>query len=242
MELLYPLSKSHMAFTFAVERMFEYWPKSVYMWTFTFKKAISDERAMQYWAGFMKHLHEHHCDCKGIRVVEVHPGNNFWSLSHGLHFHALFNKRVSVHWIRRYAARWDFGKVHVRRVTQSEALYIGKYLTKDQPTLKKGMRRWGSVNWPECNRKNDCGLDSQFHRNIEIVQRAAKLNQMTADVVHTIFVNTKYHGEYKNWPVETFYYGQFAKKFLSDTEWGIHRTQKEWDAERGKMLPHGNNQ
>lgn len=172
---------------------------------------------MMRWNELMVYMRDHNRLIKGVRVVEVHPGTNLHKLSHGLHFHMLVNQRIPIHWLKRKAGKLDFGIIDVDGPVQIEqALYLGKYLTKDQPMLAKGSRRWGSINWPECNQVRDCKIESEFHRNIAEVQYHAKLNQLTPDTIHSIFVNTRLHGKFKDWPVERFYYGQNAKQFFDE--------------------------
>jgi len=170
MKLTYPVSKSHMAFLFNVQTMFEKWGK-VYMWTFTFEKFQPDWRAMMRWDDLKKKLVGTGASsgtglCPllvGLRVVEVHPGNNFHRLSHGLHFHCLFNERVNIHKLMRIARPLGFGQVRVRRVTEAEAQYVGKYITKKDDNLSKGTRRWGTINWPAADKVRDIKIESQFH-------------------------------------------------------------------------------
>jgi len=214
--LKYPVSKAHAAFLFSVDTMYEKWPKSIYMWTFTFKKYQPDWRAMARWADLHNKLKYEFPLLRGIRVVEVHPGRNFHGLSHGLHFHCLFNQRVSVHWIRRVASKYGFGNIDARRVTQEEAVYIGKYLTdRDQPKLGKGARRWGAIGgFTQMTKVRDIQIDSEFHRNMVKVQNAIKVCQLGPDVVHSIYVNTRLHGEYENWPLDRYYYSNASEDML----------------------------
>jgi len=224
MKLDYPVSKSHMAFLFAVAEMYEKWPRSVYMWTFTFEKFQPDWRAMMRWKELQDMLVKkdgwgyyggRYPLLHGLRVVEVHPGRNFHGLSHGLHFHCLFNQCVCVHWLRRVSRKLGFGRIQARKVTQDEARYIGKYLTKGQPELTKGARRWGTINWPEACKVRDIKVESQFHANIRKVQEATKTCQLSCDIIHTIFVNTRIHGEYKEWPIDKYYYSGRSEQFFN---------------------------
>lgn len=224
MKLKYPVSKSHMAFLFNVEEMFEKWPNSIYMWTFTFRKYQPDHRAMMRWKELQSKLVTNRGGeyplLVGLRVVEVHPGNNFHGLSHGLHFHCLFNQRVSVHRMRRLCNKLDFGRIHVRKVSMEEAMYVGKYLTKGQPELLKGARRWGTINWPAATRVRHIKIESQFHTNMRKVQDAIKTQQLSADIVHSIYVNSRIHGDYENWPTERYYYSGRAKEVLGPDSQG----------------------
>jgi len=214
-----------------VDEMFEKWPHNVYMWTFTFAKFQSDERALLRWHELKNYL----CGngkgtgeyplLQGLRVVEVHPGNNFHGLSHGLHFHCLFNMRVNIHRIRRKLNQLGFGRCHARRVSKQEAMYCGKYLTKGQPELQKGARRWGTINWPEACKVRDVMIESQFHRNIKKVQETVKRSQLSCDVIHSIFVNSRIHGEFKNWPVDRYYYSMRSEEILGPEQCTLRQSQ-----------------
>jgi len=130
--------KSIDAFRFAADYLFE--RSSVFLWTFTFKKAMPD------WAvGSATHLlirdlqRLHAGNVGGLRVYEVHPGG------HGLHVHVLLNRRVNVHEVRRLAKRHGLGRIHVTPCKgRSAADYLTKYLTKDAAKLHKGVRRWAA--------------------------------------------------------------------------------------------------
>jgi len=220
MKLLYPVSKTHMAFLFNVEEMFEKWPTSIYMWTFTFEKFQPDWRAMMRWKEFQMSLtgdgkgSGEYPMLVGLRVVEVHPGRNFHGLSHGLHFHCLFNMRVNIHRVRRLLRRCDFGFVKAQKVTKEQAQYVGKYLTKGQPELCKGTRRWGTINWPKACKVRQIKVESTFHTNMRKVQDAIRTEKLSPDVVHSIYVNTRIHGEYEEWPIDRYYYSKRAKEVL----------------------------
>lgn len=246
MDLLYPVSKSHMAFIFAVNRLMAN-QKHLYLWTFTFADVPQNEIAMNRWHELQTKIRWNYRLNKGLRVIEVHPGKphvrNPFGLSHGLHFHALFNRRICVHWMRRIARQCHFGwkgrALDVRPVDIQGALYLGKYLTKDQPDLPKGMRRWGAVNWPECNRKNDIEIESAVHRNIRELQYQTKIPQFTPDIIHTVFVNTRRYGDMKDWPIDKYHYGQKARVFFGDDDWRTHLGCNREASEQGK-LPRGN--
>jgi len=210
-----------MAFTFNVEEMFEHWPTSIYMWTFTFSEFQPDWIAMRRWAEFKKVLCGDTSNpggeyplLVGLRVVEVHPGTNFHKLSHGLHFHCLFNMRVNIHRIKRLLRRYDFGFVKAQKVNKEQAMYVGKYLTKGQPELSKGTRRWGTINWPNACKVRHIKVESQFHTNMRKVQNAIKTEQLSPDVVHSIYINTRIHGEYEEWPIDRYYYSNRAAETL----------------------------
>jgi len=215
MKLLYPLSRPHMAFAFSVEKMFRFWPGSVYMWTLTFKHFKTDEQAMYCWNQLATELKNKMPLLRGLRVVEVHPGS-VWRPSHGLHFHLLLNQRICKHWLERMGAKWGFGWTWVSKVSKERAMYVGKYLTKAQPELAKGCRRWGGFGDWKYTKTKDVEIDSPFHRNIRKVIDRLKVKRISMDICHTIFVNTKIHGDFDCWPVEGMrYYSRNAESILS---------------------------
>lgn len=204
-----------MAFVFSVEKMYRLWPNQVHMWTLTFKTFKTDEQAMYCWNQLAAHLHKKMPLLRGLRVVEVHPGS-VWRPSHGLHFHLLLNQRISKHWLDRLASRWGFGFTWVKRVPKEQAMYLGKYLTKAQPELAKGCRKWGGFGGWNYTKVKDVEISSPFHTNMTLVLDRLKVKQLTMDVVHTIYVNTKMHGHFDQWPVEGMrYYSRNAESILS---------------------------
>lgn len=248
MKLPFPVSKAHAAFLFTVDKMYNNWPNSVYMWTFTMSKVYPDFRVMMYWQQLMDKLKREFPLLRGIRVVEVHPGTkhsgNIYGLSHGLHFHALFNQRVSIHWINRISRKFGFGHVFVRKVTQQEACYLGKYLTKDQPDLQKGCRRWGTIGWTGSTKVRDVQIDSSFHRNMREVQNKLKCGKLSPDIVHSIYVNTRLHGDVTDWPIQKYEYSNRSAEFFDSDDWRKHlgAVSGTGNAERQikKLLPRGN--
>lgn len=246
LELKYPVSKSHMAFIFATHRLMAN-EKHLYLWTFTFPDVPSGDTAMSRWHELVMTVQNNHPLIRGLRVIEIHPGKahrgNPFALSHGFHYHMVCNVRICVHWMRRIARQCHFGwrgrALDVRTVDLDGALYLGKYLTKDNEALPKGMRRWGSVNWPECNRKNDIEIESQTHRNIRQLQYETNLRQFTPDIIHTVFVNTRRYGEIENWPIDKYYHGQKAKTFFGEDDWRTYLGADRTASEAGK-LPRGN--
>lgn len=237
MKLAFPVSKSAMAFRFNVDKLFQ-WGK-VYMWTFTFVKCQPDHRAMMRWAELQDKLKRLFPNLIGLRVVEVHPGTNFHGLSHGLHFHALFNQRIPVGKVRRIASRLDFGSIKVARVTKDEANYLSKYLSKGQPELQKGTRRWGTFNWPAASKVRGISIESDFHRNFRQIQKLVGRQQLTPDVVHSVYVNTKLFGSVKKWPVERYYYSGRSRVTISPEDVGIPAKQIRW---KDLVLPRSNKQ
>lgn len=240
-QLKYPVSKSKMAFHFGVERMFNLWSRSVYMWTLTFKKVTTYEWAMYALNQVMKIVQNENALIRGLRVVELHPGHEYFGreISHGYHFHFLVNRRICIQWLQRIGSRWGFGIIHVKRVCKEEALYLAKYLTKDgREYLPKGARQWGTIGGFRHTAVRDIEIDSLYHRNMRQVQTMLKTTQVTADIAHTIYVNTKLHGVIKSWPTNIYTHGHKAEMWWKENWQGLGITAE--DRKKLSKLPRGN--
>jgi len=215
------------------------------MWTFTMKKVYTDYQVMMYWNSLMKIVTRHNPLLRGLRVVEVHPGTahagNIYGLSHGLHFHCLFNQRVSIHWIRRIASKWGFGHIDIRQKTKEQAYYLGKYLTKAQPQLLKGTRRWGTIGWTGNTKTRDIKVESEFHRNIETIQRKLHVNQLSTDVIHSIYMNSRIWGDIKSWPINKYEYSNRSSMFFETEDWRKNMGPVEGTGRIKEMSPRGDN-
>jgi len=200
------------------------------MWTLTFKKAETDGVAMYRFNQLMKRLQKNNPLLRGLRLAERHPGEvifNDIELSHGLHFHLLLNQRVSKHWIERMGWKWGFGFTFVRKVSMEDALYCGKYLTKEDGTeLQKGGRKWGAIGGFDYVRVRDVEIDSPFHRNFRQVQKRVKIKQVTPDILHSIYLNTEKFGPIENWPKELIQYGGRSRELITPDMLGF--PVKDW--------------
>ena len=83
-------------------------------------------------------------DFSGVRVAELHK-------THGVHFHALMNRRLDVRLVRRVGHCHGIGRIHVCVADQNgdaAAKYLSKYLSKQRsgPLCESGRRarRWAS--------------------------------------------------------------------------------------------------
>jgi len=121
--------------------MADYSPK-VYFWTFTTIEPLADWQAGPVWHRFSVEL----CNLyggllRGLRVVELHA-------EHGIHWHALLNRRVWVGEVRRIGARYGIGRVQAKRVRgdgEAAIKYLAKYLSKDGGQMFGGLRRLGAI-------------------------------------------------------------------------------------------------
>lgn len=229
----YPQTKSKMAFHFSVEKMFR--EGKVFMWTLTFTKAKQDDQALYCWNHLSKALQKHFPLARGLRVTERHPGEIFFGdieLSHGLHFHLLLNQRVPKSWLEKVGRKWGFGWTWVKKCKLSDALYCGKYLSKEGE-LKKGYRRWGTIGGFNQIKKSDIEIDSTFHRNFRRIQNRVKITQVTPDLLHSIYLNSEKHGPIENWPSDMIQYGNRSKELITPEmlgfpvkDWGRHESGK----------------
>jgi len=62
----------------------------------------------------------------------------------------------------------------------------------------------------------DVEISSPFHTNMTVILDRLKVKQLSMDVVHTIYCNTKMHGHFDRWPIEGMrYYSRNAESILS---------------------------
>lgn len=135
--------KSHIAFKFNVEKLFEGSESGVYFWTSTFRQVLTVKQASRRWSAFAKDL-VRELGVFGIRVYELHD-------EHGLHIHWLIDRFVPVQIVRLIATRHGFGRIHAKRCGKWVGDYLAKYLSKEvRAACLKGKRLWagfGSGTW-----------------------------------------------------------------------------------------------
>ncbi len=114
----------------------------VYFWTFTFTGVNADWENSRRFTKFLHHLQAVlDGDWGGVRVAELHK-------EHGVHFHALINRRLAVDIVRRVARCYGIGRIFVEVADNNNgtARYLSKYLSKQKkgPLCESGrsMRRW----------------------------------------------------------------------------------------------------
>lgn len=191
-------TKSRAAFIMSASRMWDLWPNRIYFWTFTFKECLPDAWAMRAWEEFKTRLHwRYGCGgIQGVRVVEVHPGER----SHGLHFHALVNRRVCIHWANRVAAQCGFGWLDVRKARKGDAVYLSKYLS-ERWMLPKGCRAWGTIGGYRQCKVSRIERKSNFDENMRKAQQMLDKKQLPFQVASVVLQQTTLWGPMKNWPV-----------------------------------------
>jgi len=160
------MTRSQAAFRLSAERL---WAPGfrVYFWTFTFRGVWADWEALARFRRFQDHLRKPVCDgglgseWSGVRVAELHPGG------HGVHFHMLVNRRLSIWIVQRIASCYGIGRISVELADQNQAnvsRYLSKYLSKGKegPLTKTGRRarRWAAVGPLRATRVSDLVNDS----------------------------------------------------------------------------------
>lgn len=146
-------SRTQAAWYLSCEKLFQEWAP-IYFWTFTFAKVLPDWWYPYRWHGFIRDLQKlYGGHLMGLRVIELHS-------EHGLHYHALLNKRIWVGFVRRIGKRYGIGRVQVHKqaATPGAAFYLGQYLDKRKFPSQSRLARWHSVG----------GFPSVKVKNIEI--------------------------------------------------------------------------
>jgi hypothetical protein len=135
--------KSHIAFKFNVQRLFEESKTGVYFWTSTFREVLTVKQASRRWSVFAKDL-VRDLGVFGVRVYELHD-------EHGLHIHWLVDRFLPVELVRRIAERHGLGRIHAKRCGKWVGDYLAKYLSKEvRAGCLKGKRLWagfGNAAW-----------------------------------------------------------------------------------------------
>jgi len=99
----------------------------VYLWTFTLPGPVhSLTECSRVWSIFRKEFLRLKPWSGGVRVFEMGTVGLKW------HVHVVGVDRIDVHWMRQLAQRSGFGRVNVRRIPPSKAVYVAKYLGKMQ--------------------------------------------------------------------------------------------------------------
>lgn len=153
------MTKSKAAFLMSAQALFGL-GRRVYFWTFTFKNTYPDWWYPAAWRKFALAVYNlYGGDVCGLRVIEAHK-------EHGLHYHLLVNRRMSIHLIRRIATPLGIFWIHVskRAVPFAAALYVSKYVTKYGPKLHEGIHRWNTFGAFQAVKKNSVIIDSPYMR------------------------------------------------------------------------------
>lgn len=171
------------------ERLFDTQPK-LYFWTFTFKRVHCDWQYSYLWAGFIRDMSHRFGECLfGVRVLETHK-------EHGLHYHAILNKRINVHMARKIGKKYGMGIMHVKRCDRGAINYLVPYLQKDNP-LYSGIRRWNTVGGFRGVKTKNIQSDNPYTRNMVKITGGRQSSFPLATTVYNI---SKQHGDIQKWP------------------------------------------
>jgi len=188
-------TKSQAAFIMSVDRLFSLGQK-VYFWTFTFKNVYHEWEYPVLWDRFLKGLEYAHGSgragrvIRGLRVLEPHK-------QHGLHFHMLTTKRLSIHIVRRVGKRFGMGRIGVEACDRGTGYYLAKYLGKNQKAFCTRRRSWGSVGgFMQCKVK-DVEVDSAFSRNMKGLFNGHQVDFKTTSFVLAL---SRIYGDMALWP------------------------------------------
>ena len=167
--------KSRFAFEFTVRKMLRQTGK-LYFWTFTFREVHSLKKAMALWNEFLTLL-KRKLHFRGVRVLELHE-------EHGCHFHVITNQRFSVEKILQFSARYDFGRLNVKRVSDSARAirYLCKYLSKSRPACLKRARLWSAFGKIERTRVKDVLTDTPTSRLLRRIMGKRSTEDEVAEV------------------------------------------------------------
>lgn len=147
---------------------------NLFFWTFTWEKAQCVKDGSKKWKNFLRGKNQRaettgfeaaFPQVSGLRVYEMHkPQDPDWpTLTHGLHVHAVIDKRIPVDIVRSIWEReGDGGRLHVKEVPKDKAYYLGKYLNKDRSEALKGVRLWAPIGKSEHTRVRDVVVNSEW--------------------------------------------------------------------------------
>lgn len=177
------------------ERLFSL-KKPVYFWTFTFVDVYHEWEYGPLWNRFIQALDRAFGNrsgsgfVRGIRVIEPH-------VSHGLHYHALINRRLSIHIVNRVAARFGMGRISVVRCDKKAGQYLCKYLGKSVEFATR-IRSWGAIGGFRCCKCKDVEVASPFTENRIALYGHGGRASITA--MGRLLAYSVLHGRLPDWP------------------------------------------
>ena len=183
----------------------------VRLWTITAADVLAYKVYLQRWNGFLTAAHRRYPGFSAIRVIEVHPGEDFeipgqpgrWGcISHGLHIHFVCARFFQHGEMQELAHRAKLGHVSVTGRTgggkshtvDSVTNYLSKYLRKglyENCRGLKGRRMWAPVNFPEAVAVRDILATARWN----VVYQRLTVNQDFCDRSFSIRATIAEHGE-----------------------------------------------
>lgn len=157
--------KSLMAYNFTCDKLWDKYSDALYFWTFTFVDTMPDWYYSRCWSRFIADLQNHYGgQVKGVKVIEAH-------VTHGLHYHCIINKRLSVHLVRRIGKKYGLGRNHVCKVKSATIFdYLAKYLQKDIGELHDNVAKWGTIGTFKGVKVKDVVVESNLTKNYQAIK------------------------------------------------------------------------
>jgi hypothetical protein len=170
--------KSRFAFEFTVRKMLRRTGR-LYFWTFTFREVHSLKTGMKLWNEFLTLL-KRKLRFRGVRVLELHE-------DHGCHFHVITDQRFSIEKILEFSDRYGFGRLNVKRVTDSAKAirYLCKYLSKRRPGCLKRSRLWSAFGKIERTRVKDVLTDTPMTQLLRRIMGKRSVSEELAGIEDT---------------------------------------------------------
>jgi len=197
------MNKSKAAYLLSCRALFAT-NSEVFMYMFNHRDVVGDDISVQRWHHFRVLLMQRYPNCRGLRVVEVHPGDDA-TPSHGLHYHLLIDTKLSRKWLFKASVRAGFGISKAANkgnaVDSGTAEYLAKYLSKDSDKIA-GCRKWGRLGKGWGVRVKDIVVDYVLARNMRAVAQVIAPRRLTADLISHIAVQSAKHGSILAWPIE----------------------------------------
>jgi hypothetical protein len=192
-------TKQQMALIWSVESLAKTSGK-LYLWRFSWAGVYNMWYYPRMWKKFTDDLSHVVPDyTMGIRVVERFPGNNQYDLSHGLHYHVVFNQRIDVRQVWRLCRKHGMG-CHVQKVkgdVRATAVYVAKYLTKDVVSWPVRIRRWGSVFGAFNHCVNDIKLVHPHSDSVKYLTKFWGRGQFGREQICSIYNSVNCSGDWK---------------------------------------------
>lgn len=156
--------------------------KRVYFWTFTFTNVLQYWEYPYRWQGYVHDLvwKVYGGNIGGLRVIECHK-------DHGLHYHALLNRRLYIRLALQIGKRHGIGRISVSECDLGAAIYLAKYLDKDRFWSPVRLARWHAVGNFEPVRKNDIVINSPFNATLRLYMRRRGLRRISNETYNQIF-------------------------------------------------------
>jgi len=137
-------------------------PKKCFLWTWTFSDEsvrLDPVECGKRWRSMMQD--KNFAGRVFVHSFEKAPKTGFW------HYHAVTPDWWDVDDMREIAEHHRFGRIDVVAVPVAKAEYVAKYLSKHDPDLPRGMRRWA------CH-----GFKGVKAADVEIVKRVDTVPQV----------------------------------------------------------------